>query len=200
MHDPYFSCSLSQYLNTIHYHGRCFFSESAKSCFYDTNIVFQCQFYIYNAKNSKFTLNQVNIYRSETIAISAFYTLKDGQTFMQWKFKMLQKYLFHILFPIHVYQYGLQDIFQCKSQAKNIKTAVIQFCSICIVWSWFCGFFNPEGYAQKHSRINPKSLTSCVHNKSFTRKKLCKRLMIKIYILYSSKQLILDKNHFRLFW
>ena len=52
MHEPYFSCSLPQYLNTIHYQ-QMLFSESAKSCFYDTNIVFQCQFYISNAKKFK---------------------------------------------------------------------------------------------------------------------------------------------------
>ena len=104
--------------------------------------------------------------------------------------------------PYFVYYFCIMrfnDIFSNLIVMSRFKTTVIQFCSICIVWSWFCGIFNPEGYAQKHSRINPKSLTSCVHNKSFTRKKLCKRLMIKIYILYSSKQLILDKNYFRLF-
>ena len=58
-----FSYLLPLYLNSIHYHVWClFFYKSAKSCFYDANIVFQCQSYIYGTKNFKAFFCKVNIY------------------------------------------------------------------------------------------------------------------------------------------
>ena len=162
------SYSLPEHLNAIHYHGRCLFSKSAKSCFYDANIVFQCQFYIYATRKIQslsFSQTKVNVYAHETIALFVFCTLKDDPTFVHWSFEM---FAISILFIL---------IFHSCSEDW-------------LLIPHFCNYFI--------MRIISLSLQNCLF-KSISKKNVF-NVCIGIFIFYFSKQFILDKNYFQLFF